>query len=129
MASASAPHEPLTDSEIELLEILLVQNQQGKLKKGSYAQRQYNRLVKKMDEAGLINHNTPALNQVLKGRNIVTATYNVNANSPLFPGQKVAPQPQPGTSLYLYNKSRKSRKSKAAKSSRKNTRKSKTSRR
>ena len=121
--------QPLTDSEIDLLLILIEQNQKGALKNGSYAKRQYNRLLNKMNKAGQINHTTPLLNQVLQGRNILNASYNENANSPLFPGKKVAPQPQPGTSLYVYNKSRKSRKSKAAKSSRKTTRKSTTSRR
>lgn len=118
--------QPLTDSEIDLLLILIEQNQKGALKNGSYAKRQYNRLLNKMNKAGQINHTTPLLNQVLQGRNILNASYNENANSPLFPGQKVAPQPQPGTSLYVYNKSRKS---KTRKSSRKTTRKSTTSRR
>ena len=107
--SSSAAKPKLTNAEIDLLEILMKQDNEGKLKNGSVAKRHFNRLIKKIIESGEGDNSNS--NSVLK--------YNENANSPLFPGQKVAPPPQPGTSLYVYNKTRKYRKAKASRKSKK----------
>ena len=113
--SSSVAKPKLTNAEIDLLEILMKQDNEGKLKNGSVAKRHFNRLIKKIIESGEGDNSNSNSNSVLK--------YNKNANSPLFPGQKVAPQPQPGTSLYVYNKN-KTRKSKKSRKSKKTFRKS-----
>jgi hypothetical protein len=117
--SSSVAKPKLTNAEIDLLEILMKQDNEGKLKNGSVAKRHFNRLIKKIIESGEGDNSNSNSNSVLK--------YNENANSPLFPAQKVAPPPQPGTSLYVYNKTRKSRKAKASRKSKKASKK--TSRR